>query len=222
MFSVDADRRAPEAVAEVLERVLACRRSGRPGRPRRARRRRGSPRRSSTGANCCCSRSISSTSATNFSKHVTRPPSSQPADCQHTFAPGEERGAERVEGLVARLEVDGLAGRQRPAARSPRQPEAAAPSGPTRTGRTPTRGRRTTGAPDLHVGGREERAHDAGRARAHQLHQRQPGQHLGRLLDERRGHGDRRHRPHQQERRHDHRPGRPPRTRSGPRACATS
>src|SRR5581483_12507655 len=38
-------------------------------------------------ANWWIIRSSSSQSAANFSNDVTRPPSSQPADCQHTFAP---------------------------------------------------------------------------------------------------------------------------------------
>ena len=116
---------------------------------------------------------------------------------------GQERRQHRVEALERRLRVGPLAGRERAAARAPRQAEAARDLA---GGEQADRRLRPAeaGRARLHVGVREERAEHDRRARPHELHVARRPPALGRLLHERRRDRDRRHRAHQQERRDDH------------------
>ena len=89
MFSVVATVGPPEALTEALERVL-CAEEVAAMADLDVRVEREARLVEWSGVNCVCNRSISSTSATNFACEVTRPPSSQPADCQTTFAPARK------------------------------------------------------------------------------------------------------------------------------------
>ncbi len=111
---------------------------------------------------------------------------------------------QRVERLHAGLDVDRLARRQPASPGAPRQPE---PARHLTRGEEPEGGLRTTERrrSRLHVDRREERAEQDGRAGPDELGERDAGERLGGLLDERRGRRHRRHRAHQEERRdHDH------------------
>ena len=115
---------------------------------------------------------------------------------------GQERRQHRVEALEHRLRIGPLAGRERAAARPPRQAEA--PRQLARGQQADGRLRPAeAGRARLHVGVREERAEQHRRARPHELHVGDARQLLGRLLHQRRRDRHRRHRAHQQERRHD-------------------
>jgi hypothetical protein len=117
---------------------------------------------------------------------------------------GEEGRLQGVHRLVARLVVRERARRERAAARTPRQSEPARdlPRGVHPECRLRAAERRRAG---LHVRRREERADHARRAGSHELHERDAGERLDALLDERGRHRYGRHRAHEQERRHDHR-----------------
>ena len=212
----------PSAARSIRGSAPACarrRRSGRRGRPRRGRRRRGSSSSISIGVNWCSSRSSSSQSATNFSKRrdeaALEPARRLPA--RRWRRPGTPPAA-------------CSSPRSRPGSRPPgsrsacRRPSARAVRGGARSARTRSSPNADSGPPNagrarLHVGAGEERAHHAGRPGPDELHERDARQHLDGLLHERGGHGHRRHRAHQQERRDDHRLPRARRRRRCPRAC---
>ena len=137
-----------------------------------------------------------------FSKQLTRPDSSQPAACSMRFAPARNAGVSVFSDSSRGLRVDRDGGGQPAAAGAPQ--EAIAPcdlAGHEQADRRlgPAEARRAR----LHVGVRDERAHDRGRARPHELRQHHAGQGLGGLLGQRRRDRDGTHRAHQDERR-DH------------------
>ena len=130
-------------------------------------------------------------------------PALQPAGRVHDeVRPGEERRQERHQRLVRGLGVDGLR-RVEAAAAAPGQSEA--PRDLTGAEHAHPRLRRAERRrARLHVGVTQKRSEHDGAAGADQLRQRDAGERLGDLLDERRRQRHRRHRAHQQERSDDH------------------
>ena len=115
----------------------------------------------------------------------------------------KERLSHRVERLERRLAVHGRAGVEAAAAGAPEHVVAACDL----AGREDAErglGATEAGRAGLHVGVRDERAHDCGAAGADRLDERDARQRLSRLLRERGRHGDRAHRAHHDERRDVH------------------